>query len=679
MLRYLCFAVVACSLAACALDMPALAQSFKALPPPGIELEAEVRQTLRKRVDECSSELRAATANAGPTTGWGTDVEVLIRAVELALDQNLFYQPGQVKQANELLDLAQQRMGNWESSQQRMSWLGWDSTAVDRPQMIVGGYRSRLDDSVQPFGLVLPPGFQPDQKPYRLDVWLHGRGDNKTEIPFLIERMTKPGQYVPDDAIVLHPFGRHCNAFKFAGEVDVLEAIEHVASVLPVDRNRIAIRGFSMGGAGCWHLAVHYPGKWFAANPGAGFVDTLVYQGWTEQPPFPFDTTRQKLLRWYDVLPWVSNLRNTRVVAYSGEVDKQKQAADRVIQAAAELGLSTEYVIGEKMGHKIDPPSAARISSILDGWSQDVVDPPRRQLDWVTFTLRYPGIEWLRVDGLRQHWEKASVRAELEGADRVKIKTDGVTHLILDFSHSGHFEAEDLKIEIDGDRLLVADQTKGGGFFARLIRSDEGWFELQAPDERLRKRAGLQGPIDDAFCGRFLFVLPSRPATHGVVERWATRELDYARDRWRRLMRGNVREVMDSELTDEQIQNNHLICFGDFQSNRYLSSIRSQLPIQWSAESIQVGDKTFDPSTHAAVMCYPNPRQPNRYVVVNSGMTFREFSNVSNSRQIAMLPDWAVVETSGSDDSIFPGRIVAEGFFDEQWQLPTSTSQSESP
>ena len=42
-------------------------------------------------------------------------------------------------------------------------------------------------------------------------------------------------------------------------------------------------------------------------------------------------------------------------------------------------------------------------------------------------------------------------------------------------------------------------------------------------------------------------------------------------------------------------------------------------------------------------------------------MTFRDFSNVSNSRQIAMLPDWAVMDVSDEEDSIFAGKIVADG------------------
>ena len=83
-----------------------------------------------------------------------------------------------------------------------------------------------------------------------------------------------PGQFTPPDAFVLHPYGRYCNANNFAGEIDTFEALEHVRKHYPIDENRIVVRGFSMGGAACWHFAVHYPGLWAAAAPGAGFSET---------------------------------------------------------------------------------------------------------------------------------------------------------------------------------------------------------------------------------------------------------------------------------------------------------------------------------------------------------------------------------------------------------------------
>ena len=134
------------------------------------------------------------------------------------------------------------------------------------------------------------------------------------------------------DTIVLHPYGRFCNAYKFAGEVDVMEALAHVKSQYRIDNERVAMRGFSMGGAGAWHLGAHYAGEWAAVAPGAGFVDTAVYQNIFTKEPKP-TWWEQKLWAWYDVPPVAGNFFNTTTVAYSGEQDKQKQAADLMARA----------------------------------------------------------------------------------------------------------------------------------------------------------------------------------------------------------------------------------------------------------------------------------------------------------------------------------------------------------
>lgn len=68
-------------------------------------------------------------------------------------------------------------------------------------------------------------------------------------------------------------------------------------------------------------------------------------------------------------------------------------------------------------------------------------------------------------------------------------------------------------------------------------------------------------------------------------------------------------------------------------------------------------------------MIYPNPLNPEKYVVLNSGFTFREFDYLNNARQIPKLPDYAIVDTTTPPDERYPGRIAAAGFFDEQWGL----------
>src|SRR5205085_5672212 len=144
---------------------------------------------------------------------------------------------------------------------------------------------------------------------HRLDVWLHGRDDHLTELKFISDRQRAYGEFTPADAFVLHPYGRYCNAFKFAGEVDVFEAMEHVKKNYPIDANRVAIRGFSMGGAGCWHLAAHHPGVWAAANPGAGFVETAEYTKALLREPKP-PWYEQTLWHLYDAVDYAGNLFN---------------------------------------------------------------------------------------------------------------------------------------------------------------------------------------------------------------------------------------------------------------------------------------------------------------------------------------------------------------------------------
>src|SRR5206468_7916703 len=101
----------------------------------------------------------------------------------------------------------------------------------------------------------------------------HGRGETLSEISFIDGRQKSAGEFAPKDAFVLHPYGRYCNANKLAGEVDTFEALENVKKNYSIDDNRIAVRGFSMGGAACWQFATHFAGLWACAAPGAGLAE----------------------------------------------------------------------------------------------------------------------------------------------------------------------------------------------------------------------------------------------------------------------------------------------------------------------------------------------------------------------------------------------------------------------
>ena len=149
----------------------------------------------------------------------------------------------------------------------------------------------------------------------------------------------------------------------------------------------------------------------------------------------------------------------------------------------------------------------------------------------------------------------------------------------------------------------------------------------------LHKRHGLQGPIDDAFLDSFIFVSPTGSPLAPAVGKWAATEEARAIEEWRREFRGEAQVRRDMAVSDAEIAASNLILWGDPSSNRILARITDRLPIQWTAAGISSRNRHYSADTHAPILIYPNPLNPNRYVVLNSGFTFREAEYFSNSRQ----------------------------------------------
>jgi pimeloyl-ACP methyl ester carboxylesterase len=166
--------------------------------------------------------------------------------------------------------------------------------------------------------------------------------------------------------LLLIPYGRYCNATKFAGEVDVFEALAATRAHYAIDQDRIAIAGFSMGGASTWHLAAHHAGRWAAAAPGAGFAETPVYAKVFAPGKEPPTAWEQQLFHWYNATDYAANFFNLPVIAYSGEIDPQKQAADMMAQAMAAEGLTLPHLIGPQTAHKYHPETKAELTARLE-------------------------------------------------------------------------------------------------------------------------------------------------------------------------------------------------------------------------------------------------------------------------------------------------------------------------
>ena len=168
------------------------------------------------------------------------------------------------------------------------------------------------------------------------------------------------------NAFVVHPYGRYCNANKFAGEIDLFEAIDDIKKHYPIDEDRLVMRGFSMGGAACWQFAVHYPERVGRGGARGRLLRDgrlpKVFQNETVKPTW----YEKKLWHLYDCTDYALNLFNCPTVAYSGEIDRQKQAADMMAKALAKEGIELVHVIGAKAGHKYTPEAKDEINRRID-------------------------------------------------------------------------------------------------------------------------------------------------------------------------------------------------------------------------------------------------------------------------------------------------------------------------
>jgi hypothetical protein len=190
-LTILAFAAIASLLGA---DGPAdnIVEKVRRIPPPGIKLSAADRDELAAGVAKLGEDiagLRVALKAKPALLDVLPDVQIYYNAVRYALTYDEFFKPAEIATARQLLE-----QGRARAAQLRQGTAPWTTASG----LMVRGYVSRIDGSVQPYGLVVPASYRPGTATrHRLDIWFHGRGETLSELNFINERQRSPGQFTP--------------------------------------------------------------------------------------------------------------------------------------------------------------------------------------------------------------------------------------------------------------------------------------------------------------------------------------------------------------------------------------------------------------------------------------------------------------------------------------------------
>jgi pimeloyl-ACP methyl ester carboxylesterase len=627
-------------------------------PPPPIEPKPQELAKVKEKTEQIEALVKDLRARHADPRMLG-DVEVYAKAGRMLLEfPELFGTQNAIDHSFLVLDQGMEHAKQLQSGQPQ-----WNQ---GRKQ--IHAYYSEIDGSVQPYGITLPANYDP-AKPARLYVWLHGRQNNTTESEFISSFLTPrpPGNAPVADQgqIQLDCFGRINSAgWHWAGEADVFEAIAAVKARFNIDDKRVMLRGFSMGGEGAWHIALHYPDRFAAAEIGAGTVSRRAQAPGLE--PYQLATMRI----WENISEWALNIFNLPLAGHDGEQDPGQLESS--LRARAQLereGFPSEgepdylrskgapglFMISKNTGHGTSPLVRERLDAFLKEWGDKGQASPDH-IRFLTYTTRYNRDYWVSLDGLEKHYDRAEVDAQRsDGRNSFDIKTKNLTRLVLRETEHARL------VKIDGQDLKV----KSGPEIA-LQKTGSAWkVDKNGKQAGLHKTHALQGPIDDAFLDPFLLVRPTGTPWNEAVNQQALRTLARFDRLWAKFFRGHPYVKDDKDVTEADLAKYHVVLFGDPGSNKWIARMNAKLPVKWTRDTVTLGTQNFPADENFPALIYPNPLNPAKYVVLNTGLTIVD-RDYNGDYGMPRWGDYAIVKVKEASE--VPDLNVA-GLFDENWQV----------
>lgn len=212
---------------------------------------------------------------------------------------------------------------------------GGDQFARQR-EFVRMAYRSKLDNTLQPYVLWIPRDFDPNRK-YPLLVFLHGSASTETDI-----RGWK--NVIPEGFIAVGPRGRgpsnwYCwdNA-----QTDIAEAIQSVKENFPIDERNIFLSGFSMGGYGVYRTFYETPGTYKAIAVLSG------------PPRVTFGDSRQAKVIDFTQAENLKMFRGVPVFIFHGKRDLNVSydETERFVTKLKRAGASVQFFAEADKGHE---------------------------------------------------------------------------------------------------------------------------------------------------------------------------------------------------------------------------------------------------------------------------------------------------------------------------------------
>lgn len=539
---------------------------------------------------------------------------------------------------------------------------------IDRRGNVLRGYVSIMDDTLQHYAVGVPNAWKPGDK-YPLVLTMHGYGFGQ----FL-------GSPAPVENGVIHvsAFGRGNGDYKLWCEEDLREVVQACLEDYGCDPDRVYATGGSMGGTGSWHIATMYPDVFAAIAPIMGNANHHVWEevwGWGQREKTFMTPFRDWLESTTSAFTYAENLRHVPSWVVHGDRDDIVPVGHSrtMVQRLRGLGYRVDYEEQAGVGHGgFAAGTEARVKRAMLTQRRD---PWPRRVTFKTSWPRYQRAYWIRLERASRPAVEAQIDARVLG-QTIELTAVEVDRLSLTLAAPLIDVGQPVRVTVN-EATAFDDLVPPDGV-VRLGQVEGKWQPVNRPSG-LEKNETVGGPLEHTYMGRFLLVYGTTgdERTNHVNRRMA----EQAAEKWRRWGREQPARIKaDHEVTQQDIADSNLLCYGSPESNSIVAQVNDQLPIRFVPATdtepggVTTGSETFRGVDVGLKMCYPNPLNPERYVGVFGGVTWRGTWDIDG--RFGNFFDWGVFDDRNwYDFNIFdqqtqsPETHVLVGYFDADWQL----------
>ena len=556
-------------------------------------------------------------------------------------------------------------------------------------------FLSAIDGSVQFYG-VQP--MQPDADPNRppaMFLTLHGAG---------VDAAHQASCYAPKTwGHVVAPSNRRPYGFDWEdwGRIDALEVLAVAGKILGTDPLHTYLTGHSMGGHGTWQIGAHYPDRFAAIAPSAGWISFFTYAG--GERPEPKSPVEEVLLRAatpIDTPLLKRNYLHFGIYILHGDLD-DNVPVEQARKMRAELGkFHPNFAYYERSGAGHWWGNECMDWPPLFDFLRQNTRTPTREVRHIEFVTANPAIsatcDWATIETQLQSLQLSTIDLQLDPNARIiSGRTDNVARLTLALrppestppprgqTEGGGFILEagqPLTIELDGDRLDNIAWPAVGNLL-HLARTAGHWQLASADSSRSvgwAKSPLRAGPFKEAFQHSMQFVY----GTHGTPEENAVAAAKARYDAEAFWYRGNgsVDVLSDTDFDPQAEPDRGVVLYGNFDTNGVWEELFQTSPVQVNSGVVRVGEREFKGDDLAVLAIYPRPGSTRALVAIVGGtgpaglrLTERLPYFVSG----VAYPDWIVLGADTLRDAL--GGVRAAGFYDANWQFDAAQSAFSSP